>query len=46
VVQGTEQQCRATLVNAVINVQGFYKLAELLDDLSDCHEKAKSAPSS
>ena len=45
-VQGTNQQCRPTLVNAVINVHVFYKLAELLDDLSDCHEKMESAPSS
>ena len=44
-VQGTDQQCKPTLVNAVINIQVFYKLAELLDDLSDCHEKTDSAPS-
>jgi hypothetical protein len=45
VVQGTDQQFRPIRVNAVINVQVFYKLAELLY-LGDCHEKTESAPSS
>jgi hypothetical protein len=34
VVEATDQQCRRTLVQAVINLQVFCKLGELLDELT------------